>query len=402
MGDDLFSRITSGNSPEEQLISTAVQGMVPKSEQHLVAGELAAMGSLQMDAAHGRNPRDILIESFNDRGSALSQKKAQLLLQMNEDRPMSKAQTAAMLLIGILPMLAGGAIKGSRGLSKGAEAGALGTQLMSKGFEAENERKDRRVKAEYDVVSEELKDVNRQKFDLVRDEARATDTATQKQLDREQSGRNASTRAAGTAAMGKAIGVELRNAATSMRNQELAAQGKSRDRGHVVNGIPYATFGRVDAKDADVAQKAAVLYQSIEDKISKIQAISKSGELPAGSRTVGKTGDDVNKLRTMIVQDIKDLKHIKGTMAGGSLENLEKLLKDPSSVWNNITGALNPFEAGIEDQLQNTKELFRDDFKNMLEGMNYSPVGVGDKITLKDDRVVTITEITPDGRIKVE
>src|SRR6187431_2364519 len=102
-GQELYKKIASG-------VASSLE-MTPE-EAAEIPTQVASLGALKEASAGGKSARQLLYDTLNERGTKLGDEKIKLLQQMNEDAPMSKSQIAAMVLVGALPILAGGMIKG--------------------------------------------------------------------------------------------------------------------------------------------------------------------------------------------------------------------------------------------------------------------------------------------------
>lgn len=374
----------------ERMVSTVAQEEAPR-----VAEDFATMGSLQADGASGLTSREQLYQQLTQQGDQLSTKKAELLKQMSENTQMSKSQTAAMMLIGIMPMLIGGLVKGKKGISKGADASTLGTSLLAAGFEREGERDRTGAKADYMAVVDQMQDVEKEKRELARDEFKAGDTSYENQLNRQNRLQAAGISGGAIGAGLKGLSASLDAIAKSYNLEKLGRESESTKQPIVVGDVAYLPSGAVKSETADLVRQAAGKYNIVLTNLNEIAEMSKAMDVATFQRVLGNEGSDISQKYILAKNALMDIKKIDGLKGTEATTNLEEFMSDPSKLWNNLVGTL-PGVASVSGEMSNADKNIRQDFKNLLELNKFNTIGVGDKVTT-GGQTYTVGKIYPDG-----
>jgi hypothetical protein len=387
----------------EDTLKEIIGSSLTPEEQADVPSQFAAMGAIKKDQTEGMSARDILYKSLTAQNDKLEGKKRDLLMQMNDDSPMSKSQVAAMMLIGILPILAGGAVKGKQGLAAGAEAGAIGATTMAKGIEADQGKKQKRAMVELEGVTDAMaKNQDLQGKSLL-DEAKAGENAVQKDLDRQNRVQTAGMHAAGMAKGLSSIGKSLDNIAKGFKNEKLAEESKDSAKA-VTTGDDdlFLPQGRVNDKKAGEVTSAAGLYKTAIDEVHNLIQMSKNMDAPMFERMAGNKSDEMYKHFITARNAIKEAKRLPGNNSSKVLGELDELLKSPTSWINNIKAMAVPGAADIQSQLDNTEKVMLEDYKRYLQGSGYTKIKKGTITQMKNGKTVRITDVLPNGQIQWE
>lgn len=374
MGDsqELLQKLVS----DEALKAVTELDMSPE-EQLDIPKDFATFGSLKVDSANGKTARQILYNTLNEKASEIGQRKIAALKAMNEDAPLTKSQTAAMLLIGLLPVLAGGAVKGKKGLSIGAEAGALGATTAAKGFDIANKRKQNAAVLDYKSTAAEEKAVNDLKGKALLDEVNAADTAEQKNADRQQSAINAEIRAGGDAAVGKA----LTNVGKELENNRKATEASARGRPITFGGKVYVADNVTDDERKKVSE-INPKYKSAEKNLTEMYRLSKNLDLPALQRMWQDDSSELSLRRKDLVNALTSIKEVPGRGGEYQAKRIEQMVVDPTSFFKNIKSQL-PGKTGIPDSIATAKKLLHEDADNF-----YTSNGYGKGIPLGQPKVI--------------
>lgn len=390
-----------GENTQDDLIATVKQMIsagVPQQEQGKIPSDFAAMGALQKDAAEGKNPREVLYQSLMKPDDQIEQSKAALLKQMQEDQPMSKSQIAAMLFIGIMPMLAGGLLKGKKGLAAGANAGAIGATTMGSAIASENKEDRATSKLAYADLSQQQRDQAKFKQDVQLNELKSMDQAQEKALDRGATLQAASIRAGGDAAVGKGLaniakGLDI--VAQTYKNDKLSREDKSAKQPLVVGDKAFVPTGAVSDETATGIREAAGKYSTALSNINDIVEMSKAMDLPAFQRSMGDTSSDIYQKYTLAQNAIMDAKKIPGLKGTEATTNLDKLLSNPSSLINNLYKSL-PGTSSLRGEYENASKNIQKDFDDLLKLNKFTVIEPGQKVTINGE-TVTVGKVYPDG-----
>lgn len=380
-----------------------ISSTVPDEERAQLPLDHAVIGDIKRRSLQGFDARQQLLDSFANQNDAVSKRKAEVLQNIAQGGQLSKSETAAMLMIGMLPILIGGAIKGKKGIGIGAQAGALGTQVAAAGFKDDERRTQTAALQQLNDLSGMQSDIRQDVTKTMLAEADATDKSKESALDRQSRETAASIRAGGDVAAGKAIGQQLGNVAKALdvegKLEEKASSGRAFQTEDGEIAIPN---GRVDDKLAADARETSALYRKLVTSIKTIQELNASSDVPGAARVAGKLSDRMEKERTIALQTIKKLEKVPGAMGDASLSTLSDVLKSPTSLMANLKAAL-PGTATIDEQLENTRQLMQRQQKEALEGANYTLIKPGTKAFHSGlKKPVIFLGVTPDGQIQYQ
>lgn len=386
--DDIIGSTDTGDTTT-QMFKTVVDTLAPGEESDVV-NNFAALGAIKKDNYEGLGLREQLIKTSQERTSALGSAKARILETIAQDRPLSKSETAAMLLIGLLPIAAGGLMKGKKGIAIGAQAGALGTQIAQKGFESETKRAQDTAKIQLASVQAEQEDERKFQQQATLAEASAQDTAVQKELDRQQSTLNASIRAGGDAAAGKAI-------ALALKEREGIKVTSPIDVGDGKIAIPSQA---VDKETSDGMHQASQYYQTALKSIQDIVESSNSMDFAAFQRSLGDTGTDLYQKYVLAHNAIMAVKRIPGLKGTEAITNLDKFIGNPASLARNLYKSI-PGVGSVPGEYRAAYKNLSEDFQSFLKANNYHLLSPGMKKFIKgpngEAKEVTIGKVYPDG-----
>lgn len=374
------------------------KGLTPQ-EQSEVTKWYAAAGAIKKDEAEGLSAREILYNAMTKPDDKLEQSKAQLLEQMKQGDSMSKSQTAAMMLIGVLPMLIGGAIKGKRGVADGAQAGQLGAVTMGQAISAENKNLRAVAGQQYQDVVQQQRDNAKFAQQAELQNMKSMDTAEQKGLDRANSRGNAQIRASATKQGFGAIKLGLDTLSASFKAEKLGREVSNIKQPLVVNDKAYVPTEAVDAKTADALREVAGHYNTALSNIEGIIETARGMDVATFERIMGDKSSDISQKYALAQNALfaaKKIPNLKGTDA---VKNLDELLASPSSLWNVVQSKL-PGTATLNTQAANAYDNLQDDFTRLLELNKFDVMKPGDKVnvgTPEQPQIVTIGKVYPNG-----
>ncbi len=348
-----------------------------------------------------------LYSLLKSQGSTLGDKRTDLIQQMATEPSMSKAETASMLLMGLLPTLIGGAIQGKKGMAAGAQAGGVGAGTMALGMNKEMDRKRLQAQGQLESVDNSIAKNQDSQNKLALDSLDAADTASQKNLDRESQKESARIRAGGDGAIAgsikEAIGLlrqeKLQNEVNQGNKEEAATErvfslGKD---GFAVN------TGEVDKKASEEVKSNDKKYDVAIDKIGRAIEVGRSMQYGAAQRVSGdKLSKDMQRAYQEADNAWTDLKKIPGIKDTESYIAIESMLKDPTGLMENAKGVL-PWTETIQQKISAFQEIVRDTRKKDFANAGYKFYQKGQMVydkELKMDRKVL--DVTPNGLVLEE
>lgn len=390
-----------GQNALMQQMKDILSNGVPKEEHADIPLSFAAMGSLQKDSAEGKTPREVLYDTLKAQGDRLQDKKRQILTQMATDSPMSKSQVAAMMLIGILPTLVGGIVKGKQGLAAGGQAGSLGVATMAKGINDEQDKQDQLNRLQLQETEKEIGQnsdtISKSALQGVNNE----EIGQQKELDRATKLQAAGITAGGVQKGLSGIGKALDNVAQSYKNEKLSEQSKSTARAFSLGDDDiFVPRGRVDDKTAEETRKAAGAYKRAIESVNDLITTNESLDAGMPQRMAGTKSDEMYKKYIIAKNSIKAAKDLPGNTSSKLLFELDAALKSPTSWVENLKGLL-PGTASVPDQLANTEKILTEDYKRYVQDNNYSRVKKGAIITYKG-QPARVVGIDPNGQLQLD
>lgn len=358
-----------------QGVKDFVASAMSPQEQAEIPLKTAAMESIREQDAQGKDARTQLYELLNSKQDALTIEKRNILNQMGTDAPMSKSQVAAMLLIGILPTLVGGAVKGKKGLAAGAEASAIGTQVMQQGLQNDQNRADLLRNSQISTIDSQLSDIESLRGKATLDEINATDTAAQKALDRDATLNAAAIRAGGDRASGAAMGRELGNVLKQLNIDKLEGEKSARNRAVEHNG--KVMTGTVTDDDRKKMNEETVDYDNLRDNLIAIEELSNNAQFGGLSRSINERKEEINTRREAALAAIANIQSQNKSNSGNYLiKRMEKALVAPGDTWENIKAGL-PFVASMKDQIGIARRVTDEAFTNYLKGKGLKQVNIG-------------------------
>lgn len=155
-----------GSSPDEASQKLIGQTLTPDEKKEVGPETLAALSYFKDVLTGGTNE-----EITQKAGTALdeiSKRKIELAKKLSEGDTLTRPQAVAAGFISMLPMLIGAAVKGRRGVAIGANAGAIGSQVLFKGIEKDNEKADTRNRLEYQELGNQQKDITKLAVDQIK------------------------------------------------------------------------------------------------------------------------------------------------------------------------------------------------------------------------------------------
>ncbi len=385
-------------------IQQNVLGKLNPQEQADFKVALPAMIDTRQQAEAGMDMRTQLFDALSKQGDLLSDRKAKLIESMANDYPMSKSETAAMMFIGLLPTLVGGLVKGKKGLAKGAEAGALGTQLMAKGMEAESGRKRTLAASQLESVEDRISDVAKRQQEVQLGGIEAKEKSALQNQQNATTLAAAGIRAGGDKAVAaglEELGAKLKTGLQTFSLEKASQESAASKQPFKVGNTVYTNKGGVSQKEADAVNKAATSYTQIIESLDAALEKSKSMQTGAVGRMVGKESDALYKEYSIAKNALAELKKVPGLKGADSFTALEGLLESPTSWANNITGAL-AGTASINEQLENTKNAIERDYNRVLKMNNYVPIPIGSVVNDKKGNKIRITGVAPGGGLTFE
>ena len=144
LGLDLSSPDAFTNQLIKQSLSSDEKAIMPK--------QAIATTSFISDILKGNTTPD---EALGEIG----QMKADLRARLGTGESLTRPQAVSLAFISLLPALIGAAIKGKKGLGKGAEAGQLGGLFALQEFKGQNKKQDT-------IISEAIKNLEEQEKDI--------------------------------------------------------------------------------------------------------------------------------------------------------------------------------------------------------------------------------------------
>jgi len=337
---------------------------------------VSVMQQMKFDDSRGINPRQQLYDALSKTGDEMSQRRAQLLTQMAEDQPLSKSQTAAMMLIATLPVLVGGLVKGKKGIAKGAEAGGLGALTMAKGIQSDLDKKEKRAALEVASIDDKLAKIEDLKGKAKLDEINAMDTSREKGLDRQAQLTAAGIRAGGDRALAKALGQELNNISKALDVSKKGAEQQARTNSFEFdNKVNIPGDGMTD-DDRKEVRRVSGEYKNLYENLKAMQEINTSLQAPMAQRMWGDKSTELGMRREAALKSLQRIEKVPGTMGNASLKELGAILRDPTSGWENLKSVL-PWNTDIPDSMGIAEKVIKEDFNNFLwaKGVNQVPIG---------------------------
>lgn len=377
-----------------------VRNSVPPEQRQNIPGDFAAMGSIQKDVSEGKSRREIVYETLQGRTDTLNQKKKALLIQMSSDAPMSKSQIAAMMLIGILPTIVGGAIKGKQGIAAGAQAGQLGASTMAAGIEADKAKEQALAKLEYKDLEDQAK-----RIQDTQDKLQLAGLNSQEQDARAEAANATRLTAAGISASGmssglKGIGQALDNNFKELRNEKASQESKSAAHAFKTDEREgFMPLGNVDPKKAEEAKQIGGSYINAIRAVKDVQSTIDQMDAGVLDRVAGESSDLVHKKIVFAREEIKKAMDLSGKTSDKRLQKLDSLLADPSSLVGNIIAA-GPKSATVSSQLTNSLSVLKQAQDSYMGTSGFTKVRIGQQMLLSG-KPVQISDILPNGQVKV-
>jgi len=354
-----------------------------------VLSTLGAATSIRVDSAAGKDPRTQVYDALMESDKKLGQDKLKLIKDMAQDNPMSKSQVAAMMLIGVMPALIGGIVKGKTGVGVGAEAGGLGAQVMAKGIE-KDQAQERIVKsAELKSIDSQLESNSETRNKLMIDQLNNADKAKENELDRENSRANAEIRAGGDKAGLIAIGRMLEN---SKKQSEDNARNKAFQSGPYV----YMPKGAVRDKDVDEVRELGMHYDILDKKLEQMVELNNSLGAPALESQFGNPESKFNMLRTDALKSLEAIKKVPGTMGNAGLEKLDKMITEPAKFWSRLYAST--LGADTSTALTSLKNSIKEDAEIFLRYRDIAKVPIGD-VRYKDNTPYYLLGTDENGKL---
>lgn len=379
------------------LKDVVTKGIGKKSYPDLMAN-VGAMQAIQKDASEGKDARTQFYESLKGDQNTLNKKRQELLKQMSENQQMDKSQIAAMMLIGILPTLVGGLVKGRKGAAIGAQAGGLGAQSLAQGMQQDTQVDRAVAKSGIDAVDSQLKE-NADSLNKIKlDEFNNADKSAEGALDRATSTHNASIRAGGEMGAAKITAAELRATRTAQQIKEADTEAKARGTAIVFNNHVYEPGPGYRNKDVDAVRETQAANQAVADNLKRMRALSASLDYGAFERSIGDKSTELG----ILYEDTIDALAIAKEASNSSTTKiefgrLERKLKDPSSVWNNFVSATNPLSTTVDDNLKITEKILNRNFDRFLKAKGMQePKQLGSTI-VENGRTYYLIGVGPRG-----
>lgn len=146
-----------GSTPDEASQKLIGQTLTPDEKREVGPETLAALSYFKDVLTGGSNEE--IVQKAGTALDEISRRKIELAKKLSEGDSLTRPQAVAAGFISMLPMLIGAAVKGKRGLSIGANAGAVGSQVLFKGIEADNAKADTRDRLQYQELGNQQKDI---------------------------------------------------------------------------------------------------------------------------------------------------------------------------------------------------------------------------------------------------
>lgn len=358
------------------LIPDIITNGIGEESKNLQA-DTAAMAAIKEKDAQGVNFRQQLYDLVTKKDTDLANEKLDILNKMGHDEPMSKSQVAAMMLIGILPTLIGGAIKGKKGLAIGAQAGQVGTLAMTKGINDERAREDALGLTQLKSIEAAQNDNRDIMNKSLLDQANNADSAEQKALDRANATTNAAIRAGGDAATAKS----LNNIAKALEIDKKQTEASARGAPLTINGKVYRSNGAVTDKNVERVDEAMPAYKSLLDNLWALKQAANNAQFGGLSRATGDTSEELKLRREMIVDALAAIKRDDNS-AGSSilLKRLDKAITAPGNIWDNIVAAI-PMVADMNSQIDIQSRIIQPEVDRFLTSNHYEGIPIGHPVT---------------------
>jgi hypothetical protein len=356
--------------PLEQYKLQMQQSLTPE-EQFELPSKTAALGSIMVDQAQGKNPRQILYESIQSQGTKLGDERSKILQNMASGNQMSKSETAAMLFIGLLPTLVGGLAKGKKGISMGAEAGALGTQVMAKGITADSEKRDLQGKLALQSIDNQIERNSDTQSKIQLGGIEQQEKAGESALDREARLDAAGIRAGGEMAAGKAQAQATNNQVKELKRQNDLADKNARTRPVTFQGKVFMDDGSSTDKDTEKRREVIPAYQTVDENLTKMIQLYKGMDLAKVKAAWGDSGSELGQRRELLLKAFEKIEKVPGTMGNAGLERLRSVVADPSSGWQNFVSMF-PVNADLDTKLNTTKKIIGEQFTQYMKNTGMS------------------------------
>lgn len=374
---------------------------VPPEEHKNISTDYAAAESLREGDSRGLDARAQLYEDLKSGNTKLLAAKEDLINKMSTGQSMSKSQVAAMMLIGILPTLIGGALKGKKGLAKGAEAGALGATTMAKGLESDALRSEKRDQNKLDAIDSQLGKNEELLGKAKLDEINASDSAMQKQLDRENSLNVAGIRASGESAGLQSIGKSLNNIAAAYKVEKLGQESEATKAGFTLDGNNFIMPTKsVKPEVADKVREAAVHYSTALENLQAIKEMGTGMDLPTIQRSMGDPSSDMYQKYVIAQNSLMDVKKIPGLKGTEAVSNMDKLLSNPTNLIKNLWAKV-PGTATVEGDITSAYKNILQDYERLTQMNGYQRMTLGQAVVVNGKKG-TFKGLGPSGRPMID
>lgn len=373
MGEDENTQGVGQESELFKMAASTVSASLNPQEKAQLPSDFAAQAKIKKEAAEGMDSRTQVYNALMNKNSLIDQKQAELLNQMSTNKPLSKSQVAAMMLIGIMPTLVGGIVNGKRGISQGATAATLGVETANKGFQAQNKQDAEQAQLEYKSLDKTKQANNNQANDLLADEFKSKDMNARTDANNATKLQAASIRASGDVAIGR----ELAAVSKAMDVNKKAADAAARIKPVRLGDKLYTSSGSVRDKDVDEIRDISADFQIADRNLKKMYQLTKSMDAGAIERLWTDKNSELNLRREDLLTSLNRINEIPGRGGEYLVKKIQDSVADPRSFYQNLVAAM-PGKTGLPESLEISSKLLRERGDSLLKsrGVDISiPIG---------------------------
>lgn len=338
--------------------------------------------------------REAVYQQLMQQNQGMMEQDKALLSQIGGNAQMTKPQMMAMLLMGMLPTLVGGIVKGKKGLAAGAQAGAIGTSTMAKGLELEDAEKDKSLMLQSKNLNERILKNEALQGDLQQDQFKAEDTARENQLNRSNSLNVASIRAGGDAAAGENIGKALSAQSKALDVEKKQTEANARQAISKFRGMLYKSDGTVRDEDLDAIRAKKAAHETVLDSLQKMQQIVAGMDHKTAESTIGDSSTELGILHANALGALEEAKKVPGAIGNAGLTRLETILKNPTSLVRNVIGNNLPFTTTVEKDMNIAARVLNDSYDRFMKSKGVTGVPIGTPMT-HEGQVLYVIDVDP-------